>query len=200
MSWQKNKNKTFFSSTCIASAQLMNYILCVFVSLFSSESSEESFLLTSSSVQPSPDSSDRASVSSQPDSSHPSDYLFLSQCETGSVSTSGCVQTLKPFPQAEMMALLCVWQITMVSCFAFSSFSLYVDARASQPLNSLWSKSHQTMRSRTSALNPLRPPSLIPVPVLPFSLVDARRILPSVFRGASQFYHHPLLLHYVTVQ
>ncbi|XP_061595954.1 GRB2-associated-binding protein 3 isoform X3 [Cololabis saira] len=56
--------------------------VCVFLCLFSSESSEESFL------QPLPDSFDRVSVSSQPDSSYPPDYLFLSQCETGSVSTS----------------------------------------------------------------------------------------------------------------
>uniref|UniRef100_A0A672JMK9 PH domain-containing protein n=2 Tax=Salarias fasciatus TaxID=181472 RepID=A0A672JMK9_SALFA len=51
------------------------------------ESSDDGFPHTPVSLQPSPDSSDRASVSSQPDASHPLDYLFLSQCETGSVST-----------------------------------------------------------------------------------------------------------------
>ncbi|XP_061595952.1 GRB2-associated-binding protein 3 isoform X1 [Cololabis saira] len=56
--------------------------ICHFGSLEETESSEESFL------QPLPDSFDRVSVSSQPDSSYPPDYLFLSQCETGSVSTS----------------------------------------------------------------------------------------------------------------
>ncbi|TNM85075.1 hypothetical protein fugu_009253 [Takifugu bimaculatus] len=44
---------------------------------------------TPTSLQPSPVSSGRASVSSQLDSSHPLDYLFLSECETGSVSVSG---------------------------------------------------------------------------------------------------------------
>ncbi|XP_062289184.1 GRB2-associated-binding protein 3 isoform X1 [Scomber scombrus] len=62
--------------------------ICHFGSLEDAESSEEGFPHTPTSLQPSPDSSDRASVSSQPDSSHPLDYLFLSQCETGSVSTS----------------------------------------------------------------------------------------------------------------
>uniref|UniRef100_H2U176 PH domain-containing protein n=1 Tax=Takifugu rubripes TaxID=31033 RepID=H2U176_TAKRU len=37
--------------------------------------------------------SGRASVSSQLDSSHPLDYLFLSECETGSVSVSGCFRS-----------------------------------------------------------------------------------------------------------
>ncbi|XP_051257859.1 GRB2-associated-binding protein 3 isoform X2 [Dicentrarchus labrax] len=62
--------------------------ICHFGSLEDAESSEEGFPHTPTSLQPSPDSSDRVSVSSQLDSSHPLDYLFLSQCETGSVSTS----------------------------------------------------------------------------------------------------------------
>ncbi|XP_044079487.1 GRB2-associated-binding protein 3 isoform X2 [Siniperca chuatsi] len=64
--------------------------ICQFGSLEDAESSEEGFPHTPTSLQPSPDNSDRASVSSQLDSSHPLDYLFLSQCETGSVSTSRC--------------------------------------------------------------------------------------------------------------
>ncbi|XP_023149835.3 GRB2-associated-binding protein 3 isoform X2 [Amphiprion ocellaris] len=62
--------------------------ICQFGSLEDHESSEEGFPHTPTSLQLSPDSPDRASVASQPDSSHPLDYLFLSQCETGSVSTS----------------------------------------------------------------------------------------------------------------
>ncbi|XP_029304842.1 GRB2-associated-binding protein 3 isoform X2 [Cottoperca gobio] len=62
--------------------------ICQFGSLEDAESSEEGFPHTPTSLHPSPDSSDRVSVSSQPDSSHPLDYLFLSQCETGSISTS----------------------------------------------------------------------------------------------------------------
>ncbi|XP_070773838.1 GRB2-associated-binding protein 3 isoform X2 [Enoplosus armatus] len=62
--------------------------ICQFGSLDDAESSEEGFPHTPTSLQPSPDSSDRVSVSSQPDSSHPPEYLFLSQCETRSVSTS----------------------------------------------------------------------------------------------------------------
>lgn len=62
--------------------------ICQFESLENHESSEEGFPHTPTSLQLSPDSPDRASVASQPDSSHPLDYLFLSQCETGSVSTS----------------------------------------------------------------------------------------------------------------
>ncbi|XP_038563848.1 GRB2-associated-binding protein 3 isoform X1 [Micropterus salmoides] len=61
--------------------------ICQFGSLEDAESSEEGFPHTPTSLQPSPDISDRASLSSQLDSSHPPDYLFLSQCETGSVST-----------------------------------------------------------------------------------------------------------------
>ncbi|XP_059207899.1 GRB2-associated-binding protein 3 [Centropristis striata] len=59
--------------------------ICQFGSLEDAESSEEGFPHTPTSLHPSPDSSDRVSVSSQPDSSHPLDYLFLSQCETGRV-------------------------------------------------------------------------------------------------------------------
>ncbi|XP_063344685.1 GRB2-associated-binding protein 3 isoform X2 [Pelmatolapia mariae] len=62
--------------------------ICQFGSLEDAESSEESFPHTPTSLQLSPDSSDRASVESQQDSSYPPDYLFLSQCETGSVITS----------------------------------------------------------------------------------------------------------------
>ncbi|XP_022601654.1 GRB2-associated-binding protein 3 isoform X4 [Seriola dumerili] len=62
--------------------------ICQFGSLEDAESSEEGFPHTPTSLQRSPDSSDRVSVSSQPDSSHPLDYLFLSQCETGTASTS----------------------------------------------------------------------------------------------------------------
>ncbi|XP_072231404.1 GRB2-associated-binding protein 3 isoform X1 [Leuresthes tenuis] len=62
--------------------------ICHFGSLEEAESSEEGFPLSPTSIQPSPDESDRVSVASQPDSTYPQDYLFLSQCETGSVSTS----------------------------------------------------------------------------------------------------------------
>nr|XP_019941120.1 PREDICTED: GRB2-associated-binding protein 3 [Paralichthys olivaceus] len=62
--------------------------ICQFGSLEDAESSEEGFPHTPTSLQLSPDGSDRASVSSQVDSGHPLDYLFLSQCETGSFSTS----------------------------------------------------------------------------------------------------------------
>ncbi|KAM6983493.1 LOW QUALITY PROTEIN: GRB2-associated-binding protein 3 [Tautogolabrus adspersus] len=62
--------------------------ICQFGSPEDAESSEEGFPHTPISLQPSPDSSDRMSVSSQLDSSYPMDYLFLSQCETGSLSTS----------------------------------------------------------------------------------------------------------------
>ncbi|XP_074468267.1 GRB2-associated-binding protein 3 isoform X2 [Sebastes fasciatus] len=62
--------------------------ICQFGSPEDAESSEEGFPHTPPPLHPSPDSSDRVSVSSQPESGHPLDYLFLSQCETGSVSTS----------------------------------------------------------------------------------------------------------------
>ncbi|XP_034462974.1 GRB2-associated-binding protein 3 isoform X3 [Hippoglossus hippoglossus] len=62
--------------------------ICQFGSLEDAESSEEGFPHTPTSPQLSPDGSDRASVSSQLESGHPLDYLLLSQCETGSVSTS----------------------------------------------------------------------------------------------------------------
>ncbi|XP_055358157.1 GRB2-associated-binding protein 3 isoform X4 [Betta splendens] len=62
--------------------------ICHFGNLEDAEGSEEGFPHTPNSVQLSPDSSDRASVSSQQGSSGPQDYLFLSQCETGSVSTA----------------------------------------------------------------------------------------------------------------
>lgn len=73
---------------------------CSFVSkisnrLFPTESSEEGLPQTPTSLQPSPVSSGRASVSSQLDSSHPFDYLFLSECETGSVSVSGYVSEVQ---------------------------------------------------------------------------------------------------------
>lgn len=60
--------------------------ICHFGSVEDVESSEEGFPHTPTSLQPSPGSSGRGSVSSQPDSTHPPDYLCLSQCETGSVS------------------------------------------------------------------------------------------------------------------
>ncbi|CAG5878210.1 unnamed protein product [Menidia menidia] len=62
--------------------------ICHFGTLEEAESSEDGFPLTPTSMQPSPDISDRVSVASQPDASYPQDYLFLSQCETGSISTS----------------------------------------------------------------------------------------------------------------
>lgn len=62
--------------------------ICHFGSLDDAESSEEGLPQTPTSLQPSPVSSGRASVSSQLDSSHPLDYLFLSECETGSVRVS----------------------------------------------------------------------------------------------------------------
>lgn len=67
---------------------VVTFLLSAPLSLLSTESSEEGFPHTPTSLQMSPDSSDRASVSSQPDSSHPLDYLFLSQCETGTASIS----------------------------------------------------------------------------------------------------------------
>lgn len=57
-------------------------MLCVSFCLFLTESSEEGFPHTPTSKQPSSDTSDRASVSSQLDSSHPAEYLILSECET----------------------------------------------------------------------------------------------------------------------
>ncbi|XP_041863501.1 GRB2-associated-binding protein 3 [Melanotaenia boesemani] len=62
--------------------------ICQFGNLEEAESSEDGISLTPTSIQPSPDGSDRVSVASQPDTGHPHDYLFLSQCETGSVGTS----------------------------------------------------------------------------------------------------------------
>uniref|UniRef100_UPI003AAF022E GRB2-associated-binding protein 3 n=1 Tax=Centroberyx gerrardi TaxID=166262 RepID=UPI003AAF022E len=63
--------------------------ICQFGSLEEAESSEEGFPHTPTSHQPSPANCDRGSISSQLESSHPLDYLFLSQCETGgSVSIS----------------------------------------------------------------------------------------------------------------
>ncbi|KAM3600701.1 uncharacterized protein V6R79_000997 [Siganus canaliculatus] len=62
--------------------------ICQFGSLEDAESSEEGFPQTPTLPQPSPVSSDRLSLSSQPDPSHPPDYLLLAQCETRSVSTS----------------------------------------------------------------------------------------------------------------
>lgn len=61
--------------------------ICHFGTLEDAESSEDGFPHTPTSLQPSPDSSDAASVVSQVDS-FPPDYLVLSQCETGSVSIS----------------------------------------------------------------------------------------------------------------
>ncbi|XP_058482474.1 GRB2-associated-binding protein 3 isoform X2 [Solea solea] len=60
--------------------------ICQFGSLEDAESSEEGCPHTPTSLQLSTDSSDQASVSSLIDSSHPLDYLFLSQCETGRLS------------------------------------------------------------------------------------------------------------------
>ncbi|KAK7922686.1 hypothetical protein WMY93_009588 [Mugilogobius chulae] len=62
--------------------------ICQFGTLEDAESSEDGFPHTPTSLQPSPDGSDAASVVSQLDGSYPPDYLFLSQCETGSVSIS----------------------------------------------------------------------------------------------------------------
>ncbi|XP_018548076.2 GRB2-associated-binding protein 3 isoform X1 [Lates calcarifer] len=59
--------------------------ICQFANPEDPESSEEGLPHTPTSLQLSPDISDRASVSSQ-DPSYPLDYLFLSQCETGTVS------------------------------------------------------------------------------------------------------------------
>lgn len=87
---------------------LLTYILCVSFFLLSTESSEESFPHTPTSLQLSPDSSDIASVESQQDSSYPPDYLFLSQCETGGVITSRYVQCVQHVPQAEIIAVWCV--------------------------------------------------------------------------------------------
>ncbi|XP_077360182.1 GRB2-associated-binding protein 3 [Festucalex cinctus] len=61
--------------------------ICQFGNHEEAGSSEEGFPCTPTSIQPSSDSSDRVSLSSQQDSSHPPDYLVLSQCETGSGST-----------------------------------------------------------------------------------------------------------------
>ncbi|XP_030009125.1 GRB2-associated-binding protein 3 isoform X2 [Sphaeramia orbicularis] len=62
--------------------------ICQFGTLEDAEGSEDGFPQTPTSLQPSPDSSDRVSVSSQQESTYPPDYLFLSQCETGSVTIS----------------------------------------------------------------------------------------------------------------
>ncbi|KAF3705886.1 GRB2-associated-binding protein 3 [Channa argus] len=59
--------------------------ICQFGNLEDAESSEEGFPHTPTSLQLSPNSSDRASVNSQQGSTYPLDYLFLSQCETGSL-------------------------------------------------------------------------------------------------------------------
>nr|XP_057933204.1 GRB2-associated-binding protein 3 isoform X2 [Doryrhamphus excisus] len=61
--------------------------ICHFGSQEEAGSSEEGFPRTPTWLQPSSDSSDRASLSSQQDCSHPPDYLVLSQCGTGSGST-----------------------------------------------------------------------------------------------------------------
>ncbi|XP_034034646.1 LOW QUALITY PROTEIN: GRB2-associated-binding protein 3-like [Thalassophryne amazonica] len=62
--------------------------ICKFGSLDDAESSEENLPHTPTSLQLSPDSSDGVSVSSQAGSTHQLDYLFLSLCETGTVSMS----------------------------------------------------------------------------------------------------------------
>ncbi|XP_051902633.1 GRB2-associated-binding protein 3 isoform X1 [Hippocampus zosterae] len=61
--------------------------ICQFGNHDEAGSSEEGFPHTLTSLQPSSDSSDRVSRSSHQDSSHPPDYLVLSQCGTGSGST-----------------------------------------------------------------------------------------------------------------
>ncbi|KAJ0004351.1 hypothetical protein NQD34_010565 [Periophthalmus magnuspinnatus] len=58
--------------------------ICHFETLEDAESSEDGFPHTPNSLQPSPD----GSVVSQVDNTYPPDYLFLSQCKTGSVSIS----------------------------------------------------------------------------------------------------------------
>ncbi|XP_049598109.1 GRB2-associated-binding protein 3 isoform X1 [Syngnathus scovelli] len=61
--------------------------ICQFDNHEEAGSSEEGFPHTPASLQPSSDNSDRVSLSSQQGSSHPPDYLVLSQCGTGSGST-----------------------------------------------------------------------------------------------------------------
>uniref|UniRef100_A0A8D3B7V2 PH domain-containing protein n=1 Tax=Scophthalmus maximus TaxID=52904 RepID=A0A8D3B7V2_SCOMX len=91
--------------------------ICQFGSLEDTESSEEGFPYTPIFLQLSPDSPDRASVSSQLDSGHPLDYLFLSQCETGRVSMSRYVQSVTPLTQDEMMGSSCLTNV-MFSLFS----------------------------------------------------------------------------------
>ncbi|XP_054610093.1 GRB2-associated-binding protein 3 isoform X2 [Dunckerocampus dactyliophorus] len=61
--------------------------ICQFGNQEEAGSSEEGFLCTPTWLQSSSDGSDKASLSSQQDCSHPPDYLVLSQCGTGSGST-----------------------------------------------------------------------------------------------------------------
>lgn len=65
--------------------------VCIPPSMLPTESSEEGFPHTPTSRQPSPGSSGRGSVSSQPDSTHPADYLCLSQCKSGSAIRCVCL-------------------------------------------------------------------------------------------------------------
>ncbi|XP_061904022.1 GRB2-associated-binding protein 3 isoform X1 [Entelurus aequoreus] len=60
--------------------------ICQFGNQEEAGCSEDGLPRTPTWFQPSSDSSDRASLSSQMDCSHPPDYLVLSQCETGSGS------------------------------------------------------------------------------------------------------------------
>lgn len=101
----------FFSplSGCIISATYS-----VFIPLSSTEGSEEGFPQTHTSAQLSPDSSDRTSVSSQQGSQYPLDYLFLSQCETGSLNTIRYVQLVKTFHTR--------WNNGCVCCVVFNHY------------------------------------------------------------------------------
>lgn len=171
------------------------HALCI--CLFSTESSEEGFPHTPTSLHPSPDSSDRVSVSSQPDSSHPLDYLFLSQCETGSVSTSRYVQSAILWHKTKW------WQQFMFN--KYNAFPpIYVDMTAFQTLRSLWSRSHQTMLSGTLSPHlftpiPLPPPSFMPAPVHLFSSMGGWLTLLSALHAPPWRYRRPLPLHNATV-
>lgn len=153
-----------FSAFGLWSCQFSNYSL-VPLSSSSTESSEEGFPHTQTSRQPSLDGSDRASQTRY--SSHPLDYLFLSQCETGRY-----VQTVQPLTQE-----------------AYNTFNKHnvflspvsVDVTAFQTLRFLWSRSQQTMLSRTSF-----PRLFSTIPLHPASLRLYRQLLPLHYVTAPQ--------------
>lgn len=144
---------------------------------FLPESSEEGSLLTPISIQPSPDSSDRASVASQPESSPPQDYLFLSQCKTGSVSINGLVQSTK----VEKTALVyrhyphpCVH--SDCRCDSFSNSDISLEQKSlDDTIRDLWTESSSSSISHLSQ----SPCGHRRVPNSPFSAPCSFSVLPS---------------------